>query len=125
MLSQNLNETRIVGKCEINDEPVKFLVDTGSDNTTISQKTADRCGLTVDSEPVKRLMADGSETNINKVNTKVTFNDKPVVLDVNVLQSLPVDCLLGMDFISRHPATADLYQKLRETFYEQAEREEE
>lgn len=125
MLSQNLNETRIVGKCEINDEPVKFLVDTGSDNTTISQKTADRCGLTVDSEPVKRLIADGSETNINKVNTRVTFNDKPVVLDVNVLQSLPVDCLLGMDFISRHPATADLYQKLKDTFYKQAEREEE
>ena len=44
MLSQNVNETRIVGKCEINDEPVKFLVDTGSDNTTISQQTADRCG---------------------------------------------------------------------------------
>lgn len=101
---------------EVNKIPIKSFVDTGAQNTIMSQECAERCGLMKYVDKRFRGMAQGIGTSkilgrVHRVMLKIgnSFFANSVI----VLESVKgIDFILGLDLMKRHQCIIDLKDNL-------------
>ena len=109
---------QITGICKINEKPVNFLLDTGSNRTIVNINAID-VNNNVNGKLYKLnqnvLTANGQLVLIIGVKRcKLQINNFSCVMEILVVQNLVKECIIGMDFIMQCPSTNKIVTKLRD-----------
>jgi hypothetical protein len=115
-VSAEMLARRINGKCKINMKPVKFLVDTGADITSISMRIYEQVvEASHKLSPLRAWNASGDQLKSpGKVNVQIQLGTVACFADVLVVTDLVVDCLLARDVLDSCPVTRELLGQLQE-----------
>ena len=90
-------------------------MDTGCDITTISEEAAAKSQAEIIThEKYRPQLADGYTLELNKARVLLKIAGKCTYLEVVILPSLPIDCLIGLDVFSTHPITKALHQEVKQ-----------
>ena len=107
----------ITGWCKLDDKYVRFMADTGASRTVVDSKLLDSTQTDkLKTSTYNVLLADGSPANVKGLlDCVISLNNKPIGIEILVIENLPEGCLLGFDFLKKHPSTRDLVTKLNQT----------
>ena len=103
-------------KCKINGQPIKAVIDSGCNSTVMSQRAAERCGLTKIIDPEGKGKAKGSGVGTTDVNGLLHFvlieaENTALPCTIAVIYQLPVELLLGLDILLHHVISIDMTSK--------------
>ena len=108
-----------MGICELNNQPIKYLADTGSDRTIVNinalEPTADKYEGIEPIKGVRLVQAEGQPCKIlGQKFFKITMDTiwsivAPVIISTQLLQP----CIIGMDILARYPGTKAIMEQLR------------
>ena len=85
-------------KIFINGQPIIGLLDTGASVTCLSKRAAERIGLTWDHQLGKTIdHADGDSRTLGGVIAAVTIQGRSHEVQIQILDRLRLDCLIGID----------------------------
>ena len=130
--SQNGNQMRINrveftdsinGYCKINGHQTKFLADTGANKTVLNVEVFpedERNDFT--SCNFRVLLADGTPTEVlGMKRCVIQLGNHSVTMDVIVSKNVPEQCLLGLDFLQKHPSTKSFINGLKSAISDASE----
>jgi predicted aspartyl protease len=97
----------ITGWCKVDDKFVRFMADTGASKTVIDYKLLDsKQTSNLKDTNFKVKLADGSLASVKGLlDCIISLNNKPINIEILVIENLPEGCLLGYDFLKCHPMT--------------------
>ncbi|CAL8118976.1 unnamed protein product [Orchesella dallaii] len=101
--------------CKVNGQLVKAFVDSGCQDTTMSEECAKKCNLThlIDSQVSGVVIGIGTQRLVGRVHlSPIQIGDAVLTSSIYILENLKVDMLLGLDFLLRHNCVIDLQRKV-------------
>lgn len=96
---------------KINNTSVTIFVDTGAQNTVISENFAQRANLMqiTDHRYSSKVYGVGTQDSVGKIfRLQLEIKGKFFVLSATVLKNFGHDMLLGLDMMTRHHCLIDL-----------------
>ena len=106
----------IQGWCKLDDKCIRFMADTGAERTVVVQRVLEKSQL--DKLKVSKFsvrLADGTNAVVKGLlDCVMSLNNKSLNMEIIVIDSLPEGCLLGFDFLKRHPDTNDILNNLQQ-----------
>ena len=110
----------ITGTCKINNKPVQFLLDTGSNRTLVQASI-----LNVDNQQVQPFQHPVYTANGQKVpiigskRCKIQLDSNwSCTIDVLITNSMIRECIIGMDVLLRYPRIQNTILNLKQTIEE-------
>ena len=100
--------------CKINNQSVKFLVDTGAETSVISSSTVDSLGLShlIDKRVMGALKGVGSDTLSGRIYMiDLDIDDFSIPCSFMVCNNPELTPILGMDMLQAHQLTLDFKNK--------------
>jgi len=92
------------------------MADTGIERTVVDQRVLEKSQL--DKLKVSKFnvrLADGTNAVVKGLlDCVMSLNNKSLNMEIIVIDSLPEGCLLGFDFLKRHPDTNDILNNLQQ-----------
>lgn len=95
----------------INDHAIKAFVDSGAQNTIMSAKCAERCGLVrlIDKRFAGEARGVGTAKIVGRIHiAQMKFGNSYFPISLTVLDSNDVDFLFGLDMLKRYKCIIDL-----------------
>jgi hypothetical protein len=108
------NPSSIFISAKINQVPTQIMFDSGSSRSFIKKSALNRTShLPIQSQQQQYYLADGNTTFeiLGVVEIFIEFNQFKTSIVVGVVNSLCVDCILGMDYIDKYQVNLDYKQK--------------
>ncbi len=112
-------DSHVMGICELNNQPIKYLADTGSNRTIVNinafELTVDKYEDILPIKGVRLVQAEGQPcTVLGQKFFKISLDAiwsivTPVIISTQWLQP----CIIGMDILSRYPGTKAIMEQLR------------
>ncbi|MGL5899968.1 MAG: reverse transcriptase domain-containing protein, partial [Lactobacillaceae bacterium] len=111
-VSQTNNSLGIMVDTMIENEKFKALIDTGSDENYLSEKIADKLNLKqIETRPLNIVFGSGYRKSVNKkIEVELKINNEKYYIEMYVLKELPVDVILGANFLLANSCQID-YEK--------------
>ncbi|CAL8118979.1 unnamed protein product [Orchesella dallaii] len=109
------NITMLYIDCKVNGQLVKAFVDSGCQNTVMSEECAKRCNLTylIDSRFSGVAVGVGTQRIVGRVHLRpIQIGDAFLASSFSILQNQRIDMLLGLDFLLQHNCLIDLERKV-------------
>lgn len=106
----------ITGWCKVDEKFVRFMADTGASKTVIDSKLLDSNQTDKLKETSYKVkLADGSIAKVKGLlDCVISLNNKPLNIEILVIENLPEGCLLGYDFLKNHPMTKTAISDLKQ-----------
>ncbi|KAN0039265.1 hypothetical protein ACTA71_001459 [Dictyostelium dimigraforme] len=98
-------------ECSINGHPLKAFVDTGAQQSIMSEKCAERCEISriIDTRFHGIAKGVGTSKIIGRVHsTDLKLGNSLFSVSLSILQNQDVDFILGLDMLKRHQVILDL-----------------